>query len=149
MFLKAASTDRPLGISVEFLAYAAILVLGLVLRVAELDSTPLMASETHNALAAWRVIMPNAAGMPLISTSPLLFALQSISFTLFGASEVAARIATVIGGLLLILTPILFRPLIGRTHAFLLSLLLAFSPVLLIASRASSPDVWALLLAVV
>jgi 4-amino-4-deoxy-L-arabinose transferase-like glycosyltransferase len=147
-FLESRRADRQLGISIEFLAYTAILVIGLVLRLAELDSTPLMASETHNALAAWRVIMPNAAGTPLISNSPLLFALQSISFTLFGASEVSARIVTVIGGLLLIASPILFRPLIGKTHAFLMSLLLTFSPVLLIASRASSPDVWASLLAV-
>lgn len=146
--LESRSSDRQLGVSLEFVAYVAIFVLALVLRMAELDSTPLMASETHNALAAWRVIMPNAAGIALTSTSPLLFALQSVSFTLFGASEAAARIATVIGGLLLILTPVLFRPLIGRTHAFLLSLLLAFSPALLIASRSSSPDVWALLFAV-
>src|SRR4051812_15115076 len=121
--MQAAETrrvDRSLGISLEFVAYFGLLLLSTVLHLAELDSTPLMASETHNALAAWRVIMPNAAGMALTSTSSILFALQSISFTLFGASEVAARIATVIGGLLLILTPILFRPLIGRTHAFLL-----------------------------
>ncbi len=145
--LESRRAERSLGISFEFLAYAAILALGLVLRLAEIDSTPLMASETHNALAAWRVIMPDAAGTPLISNSPLLFALQSIAFTLFGASELSARIATVIGGLLLIASPILFRSIMGKARAFLLSLLLAFSPVLLIASRASSPDVWALLLA--
>ena len=145
--LESRRAEQSLGISIEFLAYSAILVFGLVLRTAELDSIPLMASETHNALAAWRVVMPGAAGTPLISSSPLLFALQTISFTLFGASELSARIATVIGGLLLVLSPILFRPIIGKAQAFLLSLLLAFSPVLLIASRASSPDVWALLLA--
>ncbi|MCZ2099356.1 MAG: hypothetical protein LC121_24470 [Anaerolineae bacterium] len=38
-------------------------------------------------------------------------------------------------------------PLLGSTRALLVSLMLAFSPTLLLASRASSPDVWALLLA--
>src|SRR5436305_1582112 len=107
-FVGSDRAERPLGISLEFIAYVALLALGLILRLAELDSTPLMASETHNALAAWRVIMPNAAGIPLVSSSPLLFALQSLSFTLFGASEVSARIATVIGGLFLIASPVLF-----------------------------------------
>ncbi|MFN8565368.1 MAG: hypothetical protein U0703_27925 [Anaerolineae bacterium] len=135
------------GVSFELIAYGAILVLALVLRLAELDTTPIMASETHNALAAWRVIMPNAPGEPLIASSALLFALQSLSFSVLGGTELAARIATVLGGAALVLVPVLFRPLIGTTRAIVVSVLLAFSPVLLIASRTSSPDVWALLLA--
>ncbi|MFN8452843.1 MAG: hypothetical protein U0521_30585, partial [Anaerolineae bacterium] len=82
------------GVSFELIAYGAILVLALVLRLAELDTTPIMASETHNALAAWRVIMPNAPGEPLIASSALLFALQSLSFSVLGGTELAARIAT-------------------------------------------------------
>lgn len=143
-----AGESRRIVISVEVVAYCALLVLALVLRLAELDSTPIMASETHNALAAWRVIMPNAPGEPLIASSALLFALQSLSFSLFGGSEFAARILTALGGAALVLTPALFRPVIGIGRAFLIGVLLAFSPVLLVASRASSPDVWALLLAV-
>ncbi len=134
-------------IRVEWVAYAMLLALALVLRLAELDSTPLFASETHNALAAWRLVMPNAPGTPLISSSPILFTLQSLSFVLFGDKELTARLATALGGAALILMPLLFRPLIGRARAFLISLLLALSPVLLLASRSSSPDVWALLLA--
>ncbi|MFN8447237.1 MAG: hypothetical protein U0521_01205 [Anaerolineae bacterium] len=135
------------GVSFELIAYGAILALALVLRLAELDTTPIMASETHNALAAWRVIMPNAPGEPLIASSALLFALQSLSFSVLGGTELAARIATALGGAALVLVPVLFRPLIGTTRAIVVSVLLAFSPVLLIASRTSSPDVWALLLA--
>ncbi|MEP7293419.1 MAG: glycosyltransferase family 39 protein, partial [Chloroflexota bacterium] len=144
---ESDSRAQPIRISLEAVAYLAILVFALVLRLAELDTTPLMPGETHNALAAWRVIMPNAPGEQLIATSPLLFALQSLSFSLFGASEFTARLATVIAGVALVLSPLLFRSLLGSGRAFLLSVLLAFSPVLLTASRASSPDVWALLLA--
>lgn len=139
---------RPVTISVEALAYVALLVFALVLRFAELDSTPIMPSETNNALAAWRTIMVNAPGIPLISNSSLVFTLQSLSFGLFGGNEWAARVATAVGGAALVLTPILLRPLLGRARAFLVSLLFALSPVLLIASRSSSGDVWSLLLAV-
>ncbi|MCC6803066.1 MAG: glycosyltransferase family 39 protein [Anaerolineae bacterium] len=144
---ERASAPPRVVVSVELVAYCVLLALALVLRLAELDSTPIMASETHNALAAWRVIMPNAPGEPLIASSALLFALQSVSFSLLGSSEIAARLMTALGGAALVLTPALFRPLLGSTRALLVSLMLAFSPTLLLASRASSPDVWALLLA--
>ena len=104
-----------------------------------LDSVPLMPSETHNALAAWRaVICRTRPARSLIPTSAILFDAQSISFGLMGGSEFAARIATALAGVALILLPALFRPWLGKTGALLVSLLLAFSPVLLIASRTSS-----------
>ena len=140
---------QPITVSLEVLAYLAIFAFVLVLRLAELDSVPLMATETHNALAAWRTITPNASGAPLVSTSPILFAQHSDSFVLFGGSELTARLVTAIVGAILVISPALFRPLLGSTRAFLLTLLLACSPGLLIASRTSSPDVWALLFAVI
>ena len=149
IFEPGESTAQQVRISVETLAYLALFCFALVLRLAEIDTTPLMPAETHNALAAWREVMPNAPGMRLIATSPILFGLQTLSFSLLGASELTARLATVIAGAALVLTPVLFRPLLGSTRTFLLSLLLAFSPVLLIASRSSSPDVWALLFAMI
>ena len=54
---------------------------------------------------------------------------------------------TALVGAALVVLPLLFRPMIGSTRAFLVSLLLAFSPVLLITSRTSSPDIWAILFA--
>ncbi|HVU10765.1 MAG TPA: glycosyltransferase family 39 protein [Phototrophicaceae bacterium] len=150
--MQSVETESGAGrvsLSLEWIAYAAIIAIALIARVAEIDSTPLMASETHNALAAWRAVTPNAAGAALSPTSSVVFVLQSISFALFGGSEVAARLATVIGSLALVLTPLLFRAQLGKTRAFLLTVLLAFSPVLLIASRSSSPDVWALLFALI
>lgn len=134
-------------ISGELVAYGVLLVLALVLRVANLDTVPLLPAETHNALAAWRSVSADAPGVSLISTSAILFDAQSVSFALLGASEFAARVATALAGVVLILLPVLFRSWLGKTGAFLTSLLLALSPVLLVTSRASSPDVWALLLA--
>lgn len=145
---ESAARAQPVRISAASIAYLVLFCFALVLRLAEIDTVPLLPAETHNALAAWREVMPNASGTTLTSTSPILFALQSLSFSLLGASELTARLATGIAGAALVLTPILFRPLLGSTRIFLLSLLLAFSPVLLTASRSGNPDVWALLLAV-
>lgn len=147
-FETSLNSVQPLRISVAALGYLALLCFALVLRFAEIDTVPLMPAETHNALAAWREIMPNAPGATLISTSPVLFATQSVSFSLLGATELTARLGTALAGALLVLSPILFRSLLGGTRAFLLSIFLTFSPVLLAASRSSSPDVWALLFAV-
>lgn len=146
---KHKANDQAFRVSLEALAYLAILAFALVLRLAEIDSVPLMSTETHNALAAWRAVTPNASGVELTSTSPILFMLQSFSFAAFGGSEFSARLATALAGSLLVLAPLLFRPVLGSTRAFLFSLLLAFSPTLLIASRTSSPDIWALLFAAI
>ncbi len=140
-------TRQRILISAELVAYAVILVLALVLRFADLDVVPLLPTETHNALAAWRAVSADAPGVSLMPNSAILFDVQSVSFALMGASDVAARVGTVLAGVALILLPALFRSWLGKTGAFLTSVLLALSPVLLIASRTSSADVWSLLLA--
>jgi 4-amino-4-deoxy-L-arabinose transferase-like glycosyltransferase len=139
---------RQAVLTLEAMVYAAILVLALVLRLAELDTVPLTTPETHQALAAWRAVTPGAAGLPVTPESPLLFALHSLVFATMGASEITVRIGTALGGVLLVLSPALFRDLLGRGRALLASLVLLCSPTLLAASRFDSPVVWTVLLAV-
>ena len=142
------SVERALpGVSVETVAYLALVLLALVLRVAQLDRIPFSEPEARQALAAWRVVDPAAAGGDIVPESPLLFALHALSFSVLGASELSARLPTLVGGMLLILLPLLFRSWFGRARSFLFSLLLTFSPVLLISTRQGSPVVWSLLLA--
>ena len=132
-------------ISVEFIAYAGLILLALVLRFAQLDAVPLTNAEARQALAAWRVVQPDVPGSAIVPESPLLFLLHSFSFTILGGSEFSARFWTALGGIGLILTPLLFRNLLGRGRAFILSVLLTFSPVLLVASRTDSAVVWTVL----
>ncbi len=145
---QAAAQPRGLTLRLELAAYMALLLLALVLRVAELDTVPLSGSEARQALAAWRVAWPNAAGGDIVPDSPLLFALHVFSFSTLGGNEFTARIFTALAGVALMLSPALFRDLLGRHRALLLSTLLFFSPALLISSRADSPVVWTLLVAV-
>jgi hypothetical protein len=136
-------------ISVEFIAYLLLVLLALVFRFAELDVVPLTNAEAREALAAWRVVHPEAAGSIIVSQSPLLFLLHTMSFSLLGGTELSLRALTALAGAGLIVSPLLFRELIGRARAFLFSVLLLCSPVLMAASRFDEPVIWSLLFGVV
>ncbi len=145
---KAAQPRRAMK-TPELVVYIGLLLAALVLRVAELDTVPLTETEAGRALAAWRFVRPDAPGTDITPDSPLLFVLHSLTFSTLGGSEFAVRILTALGGVALILSPALFRDLLGRERALILSVLLAFSPVLLVTSRSDSPVIWSLLAGVV
>lgn len=134
-----------LVITVEVMLYTGLVLLVLLLYLAELGAVPLTGPEAQQAMAAWSTVGPQPDGAVILPESPLLFALQKWSFTLLGGSEGAARLFTALAGIALVFTPLLFRDLLGRTRTFVFVLLLATSPVLLVAARFSSPPVWALL----
>ncbi len=137
-----------LTVSYEWIAYAVLMIFALVMRIADLDIVPLTSQEASQALAAWRTVHPDLPGSVIVPESPLLFLLHSVGFSILGGTEFAARVFTALGGTALVLAPSLFRDLLGRERAFILSLLLAFSPVLLVAARFDTPTTWALLAAV-
>lgn len=146
--IKLKTQPERLPRTLEIVVYALLVFLALVMRVAELDTVPLSEAEARQALAAWRWVEPDAPGGDVAPNSPLLFALHSFSFSTIGANEFTARIFTVLAGVALILSPLLFRDWLGRTRTLLLSLILFFSPVVLITSRADSAVVWTMLTAV-
>jgi 4-amino-4-deoxy-L-arabinose transferase-like glycosyltransferase len=143
----AESETVSLALPFEWIAYAILIALSLWLRVAELDVVPLTGHEATQALAAWRALHPALPGSAIVAESPLLFLLHGIGFTALGGTEFAARIFTALAGAGLALSPLLFRDVLGRGRAFLISLVLTFSPVLLIASRFDSSVIWTLLCA--
>ena len=137
---------RGLPRSTAALALIALIALGLLLRLAELDRILPNEHEARQALAAWRILNPQLPGAQLVPESPLLFALQALLFSVFGASEVTARLPVALGGALLPLLPLLLQSALGRARAFAFCALLAASPVMLLASRQSAPVILSLLL---
>lgn len=135
------------SVRLEVFAYVALFVLALVLRLAELDSVPLSHHEAQDSLAAWALVFPQTPSSPAPATSPIGHALQVIAFNLLGASEFSARLGSMLGGMVLVLMPLLFRSRIGIGRAFLFSSLLALSPHALIASRTGEPLVWTMVFA--
>ncbi len=126
-------SDRTVGLTYEHVLWALIVLVALAMRVARLGAAPLTAGEAREALLAWRAA--TGQGMPLATYNPMLFAANSLLFTLFGTSDALARLMPMLFGVCLVLVPILFRRHLGRVGALASGLYLAVSPTALIASR--------------
>lgn len=136
----------PLRMTPALAGLSALFVLGLLLRLAELDRVPLAEVEARQALAAWDFLNPQGSPGPAAAESPLLFAAQALLFSLFGGGEATARLPVALAGALLPLAPLALRDVLGRGRSAALCLLLAASPILLMASRQSAPVLLSLLL---
>lgn len=66
---------------------------------------------------------------------PILFHATALSYTLFGDNDFTSRIYTSILGILLVMSPLLFRRWLGRWGAILACLMLLISPVTLYYGR--------------
>lgn len=144
---QTKTADKTFTLSGEAIAYFALILLALLLRLAELDVVPMSDSEVPAALGAWHLVFPDAPGDTVQPNSPILFWGQTLTFSIMGGTEFASRLPTVIASLLLILLPYLFRDRIGRSQAFIWSTLLALSPIAFVAARLSSSVVWSVLFA--
>ncbi len=125
-------------LTVERAAYALVAVVALGVRLARLDASSLISAEAAQALpalAATAGTQPDLAGL-----SPLLYTLQRAVFTLFGATDLAARILpALLGGL----SPLLFyalRDRLGRGGALAAAVLWAVSPLAVWSSRLALGD---------
>ena len=124
----------------------ALFIVGLFLRLAELDRIPLGEGEARQALAALELLNPQGADGPSAVESPALLAAQALLFSLFGSSEVTARLTLALAGAFLPFAALALRGVLGQGRSLALCLLLAASPILLMASRHSAPVVFSPLL---
>jgi hypothetical protein len=138
-----------LTITLEVVLYLALALLALVLHTAQLGAAPLNDAEAREGLAALRVVDNQVPGEAPVSRSPLTFALHVVSFTFLGHNEASARFPVALGGVLLALSPALWRCYLNPLPPLIISLILTLSPVVLLASRTLSPVVWTMLLAVI
>ena len=134
--LQSASPPS-LWIEVEWLAYIGLALLALFLRITLLDSVPISDAEARQALHAWHTLEDDAPGTFTTSSSPLTYLAQLTTFSLAGANEFTARVASALAGLALALTPLLFRDSLGRTRTFVWAILLSLLTTPLAASRSA------------
>ncbi len=117
------------SLTIEMVLYAGIFGLALFLRLFRLDLAPLSESEAAQALAALRGdVVP-------IGGSPLLYGLNALLMSLFSPGDAIVRLLPALVGSFLVLAPVLFRDALGRLGALGAALILALSPVGLVASR--------------
>src|SRR5688572_29396638 len=131
-----------LKISLEWVAYALLILVALALRLASLGDVPMTDVEATQALSAYHEMNPDAVGNPQASSSPALYWLQLASFSIFGGSELASRLPIAIAGVVLLLMPLLFREKFDAEKTFLFSLILTFSPIALTVSRLADPVIF-------
>jgi uncharacterized protein (TIGR03663 family) len=127
-------------LTIEITLWGLLLIAALGLRLLHLDRAPLNAVEARNALAAWG--FSHGQGAPAASDySPLLFSSQWLTFLIFGANDLVARLWPALAGTALVLTPALLRPQLGRLGALATATLLTLSPTALMLSRTASGDI--------
>lgn len=134
---KIANAATSLWIDAEWLAYLGLALLALCLRITMLDSVPISDAEAQQALHAWHTVEDDAPGSFATSSSPLTYLAQLTTFSLAGANEFNARLASALAGLGLALSPLLFRDSLGRTRTFLWAVLLSLLTTPLAASRSA------------
>lgn len=135
-----ASRDASPGVisdrmTLEWVLYAAIFGAGLFLRLFRLGLAPMSESEAAQALAALRGTFLPTGG------SPLLYGINAFLFSMVPASDALARLAPALIGSAVVLSPALFRDALGRFGALGASVILAFSPLMLVGSRSLSGEI--------
>lgn len=145
-----SAAAAPLRLNLEVIAYTVLIALTLALRLIALGDVPISTVEVTPAVSAWRTVMPQSPVVPeVLPDSPAVFWAQRTAFTVLGANEMSARVLTALAGVLVVLTPLLFRDLLGATRSLLLAALLMASAVLMIASRTSEGLTWGVLFAAI
>ncbi|MFN8675074.1 MAG: hypothetical protein U0Z70_01730 [Thermomicrobiales bacterium] len=121
----------------------AVVVAALVLRLTRLNAVALNPQEAPFAYDAWVLYrgQPPVTGEALPNVGAFLLLLQGACFFLFGATDVVARLAAVIPGVLLVLAPLALRRWVGGPAALGMAVMLAISPTLVYASRVINPEV--------
>ena len=121
---QANHQSASFAVRAEWLAYLALALVSLVIRVAALGSVPLNDYEAQQSLHAWHTVEDDAPGDFVASHNPLTYSIQLLTFSTLGASAFSARIAVALAGVGLSLCPLLFRENLGATRVFIWSLLL-------------------------
>jgi hypothetical protein len=120
----------------ELAAWLGLLALTLIVRLLHLGSPPLNVEEGRRALEAWTLLREARVAY---EGAPILTNLTSLVFALFTDGDAQARLIPALSGSLLVLAPLLLRPLLGGWWSILAGLCLASSGTLLTAARSVSP----------
>ena len=130
---------RPRG---ELAAYALLTLAALAVRLIDLGDRPFHHDESQDAYFSWVFVEQGDYEYNPLLHGPLRFYLTGAMYVLFGDSDVTARLAPALMGVLMVPLPYLLRGQIGRVGAFAAALLLAFGPSYLYFSRFAREDIY-------
>lgn len=123
--------------TLENAIYLLIFILALGIRMLDLGGYPLQENEASNALQALNLLQAERGEVLSApdNPQPAYLTLTWLAFQILGDHNAIARLWPALAGALLVFVPFYFRPLIGRSAALLLAILLALDPGLIAASR--------------
>ena len=131
-------------ITVEQCAYLALFVGAVLTRFWDLGSRALHHDESLHAWFSYNYAIGKGYQHDPLMHGPFLFHLNALIYVLFGATDASSRYGPALFGVILVMLPILIRPLIGRWGALICSFLLLISPSILYYSRLLRHDIYLL-----
>ena len=131
-------------VTVEQCAYLAIFVSAVLTRFWDLGSRALHHDESLHAWFSYNYAIGKGYQHDPLMHGPFLFHLNALVYALFGATDASSRYGPAFFGVILVMLPILLRPLIGRWGALICAFLLLISPSILYYSRLIRHDVYLL-----
>ena len=125
----------------EAAGYAALVVVGLAMRLWDLGARAMHHDESLHALYSWKLATGDGYSHNPMMHGPLQFEVNAALFFALGDSEMTARLLYAFMGTALILMPLLFRSKLGRLGALFAAILLTVSPAMLYYSRFARNDI--------
>ena len=134
----------------EIGAYVGILILALALRLWDLGGQALHHDESLHAVYSWYLYDGRGYLHNPLMHGPFQFFGTAAIFSVLWDSDFTVRLLPAMFGVILVGTPLLLRPYLGRSGALITSVLLTLSPSFLYFSRFARNDiymaVWVMLL---
>jgi hypothetical protein len=131
-------------LSIEQIAYIAIVVLALIMHLWHLDGRALHHDETLHASYSWYIFKGRSYMHDPLLHGPFLYYFGAMMYFLFGDNDFTARLGYALFGTALTIMPYLVRREIGKPAALLASLYLLISPGFLYMGRFARHDIYSI-----
>ncbi len=119
----------------ELVIYALIFVVAILTRFVNLGARVMSHDESLHTYYSWRLFTAGDYQHTPLMHGPILFHVTALMYFLFGDSDFTARLYPAILGVVLVMTPLLFRRWLGRWGTLLCSIGLLISPLILYYNR--------------
>ena len=139
---------RAYTVNWELVAYIAIFVFAVITRFADLGVRVMSHDESLHTYYSWRLATVGDFQHSPLMHGPILFHFTALFYSLFGDTDFTSRLYPAILGVVLTMTPVLFRRWLGRWGALLASIMLLASPLLMYYERYIRHDTPSILSAV-
>lgn len=133
---------RGFTLSYEQAAWGVILIAAILTRFWDLGSRAMHHDESLHAWFSYNYYIGKGYAHDPLLHGPFLYHLGALIDVLFGATEATARYGPALFGVILIMLPLLLRPVIGRWGALICSLMFFVNPGVLYYSRLIRQDIY-------